>query len=469
MLHYAHSTEGPESQWEPLRDHLRRVAIGENGYPGARQFADVFSCAEWGELAGWWHDLGKYSDKFQRRIGAGDDATSLEVSERVDHSTAGAKHAASLDPAGKILSYAIAGHHGGIPDMHGPGRGNLYHRLTHRDIDDWTAAPTEIVQRPLPTTLPLKRSGNPAPFTIAFRIRMLFSCLVDADWLWTEYFYDPEVMRIRRRNQTVSIQALADQLSRSMSRFEPEARVNKIRAEILQDCVDASLHPPGFFSLHVPTGGGKTLSSLTFALRHAARHGQQRVIYAIPLTSIIEQTAKTFADIFGQEAVLEHHSGLNEQQLEFQTRTQRLATENFDAPLIVTTNVQILESLFANKPSKCRKLHRFANSVIIFDEAQALPVDLLRPTLAALRELVSNHGCTIVLCSATQPAVARREAFDIGLERIEPMIADPRSLHERLRRTTVEMIGSRNVDELARDIGSHAQALAILNSRRHAR
>lgn len=467
--YYAHTTEGPVETWEPLLQHLRQVAVGEGKMPGAKQFAEAFGAGDWAEAAGWWHDLGKYSAAFQRRLFAGADPDQLERQERVDHSTAGAKHAITKGLAGYLVAYAIAGHHGGMPDIDGPGRSTLRYRLNEKQLDDFSAAPSEILRHPLPQAVGIDHADNPQAFSVAFRMRMLFSCLVDADRLWTEHFYDPEKASARKQTNPVKLSELREQLKKKTDSFIPDSYVKEVRAEILADCIGGSADRPGFFSMHVPTGGGKTLSSLAFALNHAAKHDLQRVVYAIPLTSIVEQTAQTFADIFGDSAVLEHHSGLSEAQLDNQTITQRLATENFDAPLIVTTSVQVLETLFANTPSKCRKLHRFANSVIIFDEVQTLPADLLRPTLAALKELVVNHGCTIVLCSATQPAVQYRDDFDVGLKNIRPLVDDPTDLHHRLKRTKVELVGERDIEHLAGELDSCEQVLSIVNSRRHAR
>ena len=229
--------------------------------------------------------------------------------------------------------------------------------------------------------------------------------------------------------------------------------VNRRRGEVLDACRAKAALDPGFFSLNVPTGGGKTLSSLAFALDRTPRqHGLRRVVYAIPFTSIIEQTADVFREALGDLGgeVLEHHSNLEPDDPSAQTDRSRLAAENFDAPLVVTTNVQLFESLFASRTSRCRKLHRLARSVIILDEAQALPPRLLAPTLAALEELVRNYGATVLLCTATQPAIERRDGFPIGIAGVRPIIDEPARLHQSLRRTTVEVLGPVSDDELVR-------------------
>ncbi len=265
---------------------------------------------------------------------------------------------------------------------------------------------------------------------------------------------------------------LAGQLDRHLAHIQAEAKpseVNRWRARVLEHCQKASDGTPGVFSLSVPTGGGKTLSSLAFALRHAVNHGLRRVIYAIPFTSIIEQNADVFRRALGphSSAVLEHHSNLDPRR---ETTQSRLAAENWDAPLVVTTNVQVLESLFAFRSSRCRKLHRLVRSVIVLDEVQALPPNVLAPTLAALRELVTHYGCTIVLCTATQPALERREEFPIGLDAPRPIIppTDRRALFDALRRVEVTQAGRVNDERLVDELASTPQVLCIVNTRAHA-
>lgn len=402
--------------------------------------------------------------------GSDDVAHTSEMTGRVDHSTAGAKHAAQVGPAGPLLSYCIAGHHAGLPD-HVGGESGLSARLEKR-VEPIDAAPAEILGLPLP---PLRRFSLlqrcPA-FTLASYTRMLFSCLVDADFLDTERFMD----RHRARQRPVdppSCAMLLERLDRHLAEKQRDAKgtpVNHRRAEVLERCREKARETPGFFSLEVPTGGGKTLSSLAFGLTHGAAHGLRRVVYAIPFTSIIEQTADVFRGALGDLGgeVLEHHGNLEFDDPARQSDRRRLAAENFDATLIVTTNVQLFESLFAARTSRCRKLHRLAKSVIILDEVQALPSRLLDPTLAALEELVKNYGATVVLCTATQPAVDKRDLFPIGLEGIRPIIADPASLHGALRRTSVEVLGRLENPELIGRLRRERQVLCIVNSRRHA-
>jgi len=258
------------------------------------------------------------------------------------------------------------------------------------------------------------------------------------------------------------------------SKREQSGVVNTQRAALLAACRDAAALPPGLFSLTAPTGSGKTLSSMAFALRHAEKHGLRRVIYALPFTSVTEQNAEVFRAAFaasGDRAVLEHHSAYRPSSQDEGHPTEvwrRLAVENWDAPVVVTTNVQLLESLFSANPSDCRKLHRIAKSVIVLDEAQSLPVKLLKPTLAALDELARSYGTTVVLCSATMPAVTAREGFEIGLRGVREIVPEPEAMSRAMRRADVERVGTLADEELAERIAAEPGVLTIVNTRGHA-
>ena len=474
MQHYAHTLPPPATRedWEPLHDHLRWVAEGDRGakLAGAATFADAFGAAEWGRLLGWWHDLGKYSEAFQDFLDASNDLHVDDVKGKVDHSTAGAKHAAAQGPFGRLLAYAIAGHHAGLPDAQG-GEASLDKRL-RKVVEPWQhAADPAVLKLPVPNALPLGLDGSRSrlAFSVALFTRMLFSCLVDADFLATEAFMSRDLAKLRPTLTPLS--NLLDSLNTYLDRVAQEAddtTVNRQRAKVLAACREKATLPPGLFSLNVPTGGGKTLSSLAFALEHAKANDLRRVIYAIPFTSIVEQTADVFRREAGLSEVLEVHSNLDRANDIAGLRT-RLAAENFDAPLIVTTNVQLLESLYAARTSKCRKLHRLAGSVIIFDEAQTLPPNLLKPTLWALDELAKHYRCTIVLCTATQPAIERREGFDIGLTGLTQIIDGSAGLHAALKRVEVKHVGAIDDDALVAELSRRRQALCIVNTRRHAR
>ena len=475
MLYYAHTLKDrPPEDWEPLEDHLKAVA------DQAGKFANAFGAEDWGAALGLWHDIGKYSAEFQNYIrpshaNSGDDAHELETSGRVDHSTAGAVHASSLGPLTRLLAYGIAGHHAGLPNNVGTDS-SLSRRLERASTPErmvvFDSVPTALLDREILKPPMLRTGGNRKrqAFAIGFFTRMLFSCLVDADFLATEEFMDPERSALRPK-PSISLERIRDQLDTYLNEkatAAPRTAVNRQRQEVLAACRAKAMLPPGFFSLNVPTGGGKTFSSLAFALSHAVKNELGRVVYAIPFTSIIEQTANVFREALGdyEHEVLEHHSNLDSDK-QHSMRT-RLAAENWDSRLVVTTNVQLFESMFASRTSRSRKLHRLARSVIVLDEAQILPPNLLEPTLAALDELVRNYGATVVLCTATQPAIQHRAKFPIGLDHVTPIIDEPLKLHAALRRTRVGSIGPVADNELIRHLHDERQALCIVNSRNHA-
>jgi CRISPR-associated endonuclease/helicase Cas3 len=478
MAAYAHTLpDQPPERWELLETHLKEVS------ELAGEFCEAFGAGDWGRLAGAWHDLGKYSNAFQERLHrVADPDTSEETKPgRVDHSTFGAQFAMEAAGNGKwshlaqVLAFCIAGHHAGLADgtsSDGAGAGaTLQARLERADIPAVSLPPGWTGPRTAQLKLPFAISRENAGFTLAFFTRMVFSALVDADRLCTERFCDPAQSQLRAQHKPAIAElrtALMTTLDRMQSGSEPTL-VNRVRGEVRADCVEAALKAPGFFSLNVPTGGGKTLSSMAFALKHAEQHGLRRVVVAIPFTSIIEQTADVYRNVFegvGSGALIEHHSNLDPQRT---STRHKLATENWDAPLIVTTNVQLYESLFAADTNRCRKLHRLARSVIILDEAQTMPVDLLAPTLAALKELVAHYGCTVVLCTATQPALEYdSKAFPVGLPKPGPIIRDEHRLFSALKRTRIERLGRLSDRDLATRLLSERQVLCIVNTRPHA-
>ena len=389
-----------------------------------------FGAGDWGYLAGIWHDLGKYSQEFQRYLTlTGDADAHIEAKPgRVDHSTAGAQHAFGKSKnEGKLMAYAIAGHHAGL--LNGKdNEGSCLAARLQKVIPSWDACPDWLLRLPILKELPFPLDKNSFCFQLSFFARMVYSCLVDADFLDTERFMDEE--KSQWRQGYPSLEILHAKLKAHLEQLTAKASptpINGHRADILKHCIDAADQQPGLFSLTVPTGGGKTLSSLAFAMKHALRFGRKRIIYVIPYTSIIEQNAAVFRDILGEDAVLEHHSNFDPEE---EDHRSRLAAENWDAPLIVTTNVQFFESLFACRSSRCRKIHRIADSVVILDEAQMLPVPLLKPSLEVLRELALNYRTTIVLCTATQPALSTSETFKDGLEGVREIIPDPAALYE---------------------------------------
>lgn len=460
---------------EPYHGHLNKVAWWAAKF-ASQMFADGSEEAEaawkWGWLAGLWHDLGKFAPEWQEYLKLNSDPHAADVSGRVDHSTAGAQHAVGgHSPVGHLLAYCITGHHTGLLD----GKSNAAcqaKRLEKADLPDYQNAPKEITSHPIPK-LPgfLTRDAC----SISFFTRMIFSCLVDADFLATEAFMNPSQAKTRNQTPGTALRDIARLIDAKIDAFGiplPNDTVNFQRRIVVEDCRAAAKQAAGMFSLTVPTGGGKTLSSLSFALRHALTHGQQRVIFVVPFTSIIEQNAEVIREILVplQTAfftpLIEHHSSLSPER---ESTQSRLATENWEAPIIITTAVQFYESLFAAKTSRCRKLHNIANSVVIFDEAQSLPVDFLKPCLRVVQELANHYQTTAVLCTATQPAVHFDEAeFDIGLKNCREIISNTKSLFEALKRVEVESHGDLPDASLVERLAEHSQALCIVNRRKHA-
>ena len=468
-----------------LAEHLRQVGAG------AASSAAAFGAADWARLAGLWHDLGKYRDGFQRYIR---DCADAHIEGRVPskdktHSAAGALHAIEAlecrhGPAGKlaapVLAYLIAGHHAGLADWHGGLKARLASDDARREYADARgAAPAAILETDIPLNLKdAVPGGILTPGAFALWLRMLFSTLVDADFLDTEAFMDAG--KADARGGFPPLAEMHGAYNAHMACFAADTPVRRIRADILRQCRSKAAAAPGLYTLTVPTGGGKTLASLGFALDHALAHGKRRVIYAIPYTSIIEQTADVFRDVFaslGRECVVEHHSQAESDPAD-ETSASRLACENWDAPLVVTTNVQLFESLFAARTSRCRKLHRLVGSVLILDEAQQLPPEFLQPILDVLRLLIRHYGVTVVLCTATQPALTTTDYFDPsmslrGLDDATELMDDPDALYAALKRVDVRLPADFTMPTewpaLADELADHDSVLAIVNTRGGAR
>jgi CRISPR-associated endonuclease/helicase Cas3 len=498
---YAHTLPGkPEKEWEPLftsygeaehlcqrekcekcrglepyHGHLNKVASWTAKFASemfSAHSTEAKSARDWGYLSGLWHDLGKFAPAWQNYLKAKSDIHSAEVSGKVDHSTAGAQHSVKTSPIlGHLLGYLIAGHHSGLLD----GVSNnacQASRLMKKDLPDWGNAPREITSEAVPT-LPSFLQGD--PFSLGLFIRMIFSSLVDADFLATEAFMNQAQSKVRNLAPENSLARICQLIDERIDRFgvpSPVDKVNIQRQAVLDDCRAAAVNAPGVFSLTVPTGGGKTLSSLSFALRHALAHGQRRIIYVVPFTSIIEQNAEVIREILVSlettsfTPLIEHHSSLSPDKENTQSR---LAAENWDAPVVITTAVQFYESLFAAKTSRCRKLHNIANSVVILDEAQSLPVDFLSPCLRVLQELADHYHTSVVLCTATQPAVHYdADEFPIGLKNCREIIGDTASLFAALKRVEVESLGDVSDALLVTRLANLRQVLCIVNRRKHA-
>ncbi|MEN8613807.1 CRISPR-associated helicase Cas3' [Dehalogenimonas sp. THU2] len=480
----AHEATGERKQ--ALETHLINAAGLAAG------FAADFSSADWGYLAGLWHDLGKYQQDFQRRLNG------EKIS--VEHSGLGAVCAMERMPqSGFPLAFAIAGHHGELADLIKGGTHQpkpLKSRLTEntpvmKAIKEAGIIPEEILERSTPE-LPdfltnsskvnsaavqahLKRSGE-------MWTRFLFSSLIDADRLDSEKFGEPEKAKLRAQFSAILElnRKLDEHLEKKVVAIPlhlQDSEVNRARRDVLNACRLRALDLPGLFSLIVPTGGGKTLSAMSFALRHAAAHGLHRVIVVIPYTSIIEQNAKEYRQALGDENIIEHHSSYDPQNRENGNETDiekraNLATENWEAPLIVTTSVQFLETLFSSSASRCRKLHNIARSVIILDEVQTLPPGMLASILDALQELTQNYGCSLVLSTATPPALLERPNLPQGLKNVRQIIAEPEALAQKLKRVNYlwpESDEAIRWETLIDEVAQCEQVLVVVHRRQDAR
>lgn len=421
-------------------------------------FASAFGEEKRGKMLGYAHDIGKCSEEFQKRLKGG---------AKVDHATAGALECARIRE--DLAACCVVGHHGGLPDYGNPsvdypGAPSCVGRLKKGlnggiPTCHWTGSLPEPGQQP----------ALQDRFTQSLWTRMLYSCLVDADYLDTEDFMQEGASD---RGGYDPLPVLLDRLNAYIQPWFPgKTELNRNRCAILSQCLDAAAQPRGVYSLTVPTGGGKTVSSLAFALRHAVENGLDRVLYVIPYTSIIEQNAAVFREILGENNVVEHHSGVtfdDGEETNPRNLFQRLASESWDAPVIVTTAVQFFESLYAYRPSQCRKLHNMANSVIIFDEAQMLPTCHLKPCVGAIANLVSHFRATAVLCTATQPVLGdlfRQFCPELEIKELCPRIEEN---FLAFRRVIYRNAGSLTADALAEELGQKNQVLCIVNTRKEA-
>jgi CRISPR-associated endonuclease/helicase Cas3 len=473
--YFAHSLPGkPSQEWQGLEAHLWAVARR------AGKFGAEFGAGEWSFLAGLWHDIGKYSDDFQRMLKHSEEENSEAKSHSsgIDHSTAGAilveeSFGLQFKYLERALAYVIAGHHAGLADWVAGLDARLNKDNQLKEIIN--RIPCEIRSRTFPTEMP-KAPVSSNQLTLSLWIRMIYSCVVDADFLDTEEFLMPD--KCAEREGYPSLDVLLSQFNDYIKYLIDAAAktpVNVVRELVLRQCILKSSSSPAIFTLTVPTGGGKTLSSMAFALNHAVKFHKKRIIYVIPYISIIEQTVDVFREIFN-EAVIEHHSNMDGDESDDENHRNRLACENWDAPVIVTTAVQFFESLFANRASRCRKLHNIVNSVLVLDEAQLLPPHLLLPIIEVLKELQSNYGVTIILSTATQPALAKKKGVDFefpGIENSVEIMDDPGRLHESLKRVHFaipkENAKSMSWEEVAAELENHQTVLCIVNSRKDCR
>lgn len=475
----AHSPND-QGDWHDLDVHLRDVA------EKAAQYATPFNAASLTRWGGFLHDVGKANPEFQEYLQAcwkAKQSGAKPPAPGPPHAIWGAMVAYGLKPkfgsAWKDLALPVAGHHTGLKS---PGKLEQELKAGQQASEPalWKPIRATVCELELPDVIP--ELTPPDPFRRELRIRMVLSALADADFLDTERHFDEGRTAARGRHEPIS--ALADRLAASQQAFmqgleAPDAEINVIRREVYEACSNRAKDDPGFFRLTVPTGGGKTRSGLAFALEHAKKHGFENVFFAIPYTSIIDQTAEVYGDILGTANVLVHHSQTMEppqQRAEAQdvlAVRHRLAAENWDVPVVVTTTVQLFESLFSRYPGRVRKLHRLARSVIVLDEIQALPPHVLLPTLDVLRALVDDYGATVVFSSATQPAfedVTKLTPMrDVPITEIVPQYRDHFQALQRVRYDKPRLTPTAWDDIVDEIVDSDSdRVLVILNTRRDA-
>lgn len=457
---YAHSANA-EGHKHLLEEHLRATA------ELAGDFASSFASQLPAYYSGLWHDVGKFNPEFQNYLDG-------KAKRGPDHKGAGAKLASEhLEPLGLLAQ----GHHGGLQ-----ARKDFRGWLNEKGKTPTAQSAIETARRIIPDIDPPTRLK--APDWIKTRLdaemwlRMVFSALVDADFIDTESHFSPGNTAIRPAAASIGrlwerFQTRHTEITQSS---QSAGNVKEVRQEVYEACLTAARMPKGIFMLAVPTGGGKTLSSMAFALRHAEVHDMRRVITAVPFISITQQTAAAYRQALAEPedpegTVLEHHSQAEANEADEYDRNavwSRLASENWDVPIVVTTTVQLFNSLFSNRTSAVRKLHNLANSVIILDEAQALPPQLLDPILDGLRQLAEHYGATIVLCTATQPAFQTIKPFaDVKATDIVP---SPENHFGKLRRVRYEwrIEADTTWEQAAETMKETEQALAIVNTKKDA-
>ncbi len=477
----AHVRRKPDGTWaDPhlLSTHLANTA------KRAEVFAGKFWSGEWGNVLGLAHDAGKGRRAWQEYIylksGYNEEAHLEGKVGKIPHAIHGAVIAEEMfgKGIGRVLAYCIGGHHAGLPDWssaEGAGKACLQYQETQvKNLNEIATTITDKLRLAKPNAPPWKFSSG---LDFSLWIRMLYSCLVDADFLDTEAYMDD--LRAGSRGGYCSMPELLEKFNQHMRRLDETSEntcVNGIRRDVRAKCIQMAKEPQGIFALSVPTGGGKTLSSLAFALEHAITHKLDRIIYVIPYTSIIEQNADVFRAAVGEDQVVEHHSSLDEDE---STPKSRLAAENWDAPVIVTTSVQFFESLFAAKSSRCRKLHNIVNSVIVLDEAQLMPVQFLEPILETMQLLVEHYHVSFVISTATQPAFGERvvdEKRFTGFKEVKEIMGaekDVKLLYDSLNRVRVylpeDIQRVSSWEEVAEELKQHEQVLCIVSDRKSCR
>lgn len=455
MNYIAHKRGESDNEVQLLLEHLKNVS------ELSKKFAECLNLSDYAEIIGILHDIGKYSNRFQQRINGNEKI-------KVDHSTCGSQEAFKM----KLLmaAFCIAGHHGGIPDIGHRGDIDTDSTLTgrlNRNTENYSAWHNEVESSKFkPISEPF--TNDRIPYT--FILRFLFSCLVDADYLDTENFMSNGAVS---RDSGDELPFLLSLLNNHIEKWQnPSGKLNILRTNMLNECIEVGQKSSDkLFTLTVPTGGGKTISSMAFALNYAVKRRKKRIIYVIPYTSIIEQNAEVFRKIFGIKNVLENHSNVDLNNYDDETKVQMmLAAENWDSPIVVTTAVQFFESMFSNKPSKCRKIHNIADSVVIFDEAQMLPLDYLLPCATAIRQLADNYNSAVVLCTATQPNF--QSILNLTDKKNESQLTEicnsAENLTDDFRRVNFKYEGKLEDDEIALELKQCNQVLCIVNKKAHA-
>lgn len=472
MTYYAHIRK-EEDQWltQSVEDHCLGVANL------ATLMAKPFHAESWAYLCGLWHDIGKYSAAFQDHIlSASGMRPDVKDPGRIDHSSAGGQYAKMrLGCKALPIAYCICGHHAGLMDFNNEGVANLMGRLS--SDEQLRKVKNNVADATLPPlSRPLFDNDNRNPKAWHLWIKMLYSCLVDADYLDTERFMDPSSYASRAHYDTLPIlKRKLDIYLQNLEKMAPKTAVNTTRAMVQNICRETGATTgKGIYTLTVPTGGGKTLSSMVWAMEHAMKNHCERIIIAIPYTSIVVQTADKLRQIFGRDNVVEHHSNIDFDKMPDALRHRmKLATENWDAPIVVTTNVQFFESLFSNKPSRCRKLHNIVHSVVILDEVQMLPTTELHPIIDAIGSLNNYFDVSFLFTTATQPVFSNeigsgQSAFN-GIPSHE-LIPDTDKLSKQMSRVEVNVRREpMSVDALTEELSQYRQVLCVVNKRADAR
>jgi CRISPR-associated endonuclease/helicase Cas3 len=463
MIYYAHTKENePESKWQLLKDHLLQTSEIAASFSGNEIYSDVF------RIAGLLHDFGKYQPAFQKYLREGGRRGS------VPHASWGAGYSLILKQ--QEISFAIDGHHKGLPDKvvwkndvtsYIKGGEPGFDKVIETYQNDTHKVNNEII----PIIPKFKDIFECELFT-----RYMFSSLTDADWLDTEKFCNLELSE-KRKHQILDCDELINKLESAINIKSKTGKLNVLRNRVREFAISKSSMSTGFYSMNLPTGMGKTLASVSWGLRHAKENKLKRIIIVLPFVNIIDQTASILKEIFGEEYVLEHHSGISDdinmtENINDNQYDRRLACENWDYPVIITTTVQFFESIFSNRTSKCRKIHNIAESVVIFDEVQTLPKEIIIPTLTMLKNMQSLMNTSFLFCTATLPAFEKRDRFN-GIDSIIPLVENIEELFNKTRRVTYHSINGYDpvdFDDLIHIVEEqNCSILAVFNTKKSAR